>query len=425
MSQTISEKILAKYSGRDTVKPGEYVVIKDFVGPIVYSYGDFDYCGWIYDQVAAAGAKGFARPENCILNGDHNTPPQSISDIELFKAARRTREKTGVKLYDRGEGIGHIVNVEKGDILPGKAFVHFDPQASCAGGIGAFFTNGGRYGSTIFEGYACGEMTLRVPETIKVEINGVLGENLTSRDVWFRVLGDLGPDCALGMVIEFAGTCIDRMPVEQRMVLCGSVTYSGADGGIIKSDRKTRQWFQEELGLDAEMIESDGDAVYERVYTYNAEDFVPMVTYPPEIYTTGPAREFSRIKVDQCVAGTCAGGTLDDLRIMAGILKGRRIHPDVRFIVSPVTRRVYLAAAREGLIADLVEAGAVVLPPTCDVCLGVKAPVADGEVSLSQQTMNTPGRSGSQNGEIYLAGAATIAASAITGYITDPREVKR
>jgi len=423
MAQTLSEKILAKHAGKDKVIPGEYVVLKDFAGPIGYSFTGLNLPQSYQGQLGYIGGK-IAKPENCIINGDHNTPAQTIADVELFKSVRTTAKQLGIeKVYDR-EGIGHVVNIEKGDIVPGKAFVHMDPQAALAGRIGAFYTNGGRLGSYFLEAVALGEITVCVPGTIMVEINGALPYNVMSRDIWFHVLNDIGPDGAHGIVIEFSGSTIDKMCIEQRMVLCGNAGFAGADGAIIQADSETQKWYKENFNLDVNTIKGDEDAVYKKTLSYDAAHFVSMVTYPPEIFTSRPANELSNVKIDQCIMGTCAGGTLDDLRIASAILKGKTIHKDVRFLVSPVTQRVYIQASKEGLLATLAEAGAKILPPTCDVCLGVVGPLAAGEVGLSQQTLNIPGRSGSKDAFIYLASAATIAASALTGYITDPAKYR-
>lgn len=419
MGQTLSEKLLASAAGLKKVLPGEYVTLLDFEGPIGYSFTGFNFPESMRQQLSMIGAD-IARPGKCIVNGDHNTPPQSIKDVELFKSVRQAAGKLGIKkVYDR-EGIGHVVNIEKGDIVPGRTFVHMDPQATLAGGIGAFYTNGGRFGSTFLEAFALGEITVCVPGTLKVEISGELAPFIRSRDIWFKVLNDIGPDGAHGQVIEFQGSAIDEMEIEQRMVLCGSAGFAGADGAIIAADEKTRQWFREQLDLDVTTIQGDSDAAYERVLEYDAGEFVSMVTCPPEVFTSRPAVELNSVKIDQCIVGTCAGGTLDDLKTVAGILKGKTVHSDIRFLVSPVTQRVYAQASRAGYLADLAEAGATIAPPTCDVCLGVMGPLAGGEVCLSQQTLNVPGRSGSSEADIYLASATTIAVSAITGYITDP-----
>jgi len=421
---TLCEKILAKHSHKETVLPGEYIVLKEFVGPVGYSFTGYNFPKMIRDRLSSIGYNRISNPENCILNGDHNIPPQSIDDIELFKSSRAIAEQLGIThIYDRGEGIGHVVNVEKGHVIPGKVFVNQDPLSTNAGGIGALFTNGGRLGGTLFEAFALGQITVCVPGTIKIEINGELGHNVMARDIWFQVLNDLGPDGAHCMVLEFAGSAIQAMCIEERMLLCGGAENTGADGAMIASDAKTQEWFKKNFDIKVETIQGDEDAVYARVLKYNAADFLPMVTYPPKIYTSRPARELSHIQVDLCLMGTCAGGSFNDILMAARILKGKKIHKNVRFILSPVTRRVYVEAAREGLFTILSDAGVMILPPTCDVCLGVKAPLAPGEVSLSQQTVNTPGRSGSPQADIYLASAATIAASSLTGCITDPQAI--
>lgn len=421
MSMTLSEKILARHASKEKVIPGEYIVVKDLVGPICYSFRGVNNAQIIQKQLSVLGVDKIAKPENCILNGDHSIPHQTAADVELFKSVRKIAAQLGInKVYDR-EGIGHVVNIEKGDVAPGKVFVHMDPQAMIAGGVGAYYTNGGRFGSTQWEAFALGHITVCVPGTFKIVINGKLPSNVVSRDVWFKILNDIGPDAAYGMVIEFSGSTIDEMCIEQRMVLCGSASYAGADSAIIKADEKTQQWFKENFRINIDTIEGDEDAGYAKELTYDAKDFVPMVTFPPEVFTAKPAKEFGGVKIDQCIMGTCAGGTLDDLRTTARILEGKKIHKEVRFMVSPVTQRVYVQAAAEGLLKTIAEAGALVLSPTCDVCLGVIGPLVAGEVCLSQQTLNVPGRSGSKDADIYLASAATIATSAITGYITDPR----
>ncbi|OCT12145.1 hypothetical protein A8709_30295 [Paenibacillus pectinilyticus] len=419
MGQTLTEKILAFHAGKEKVVPGEYIVIKEFIGPIGYSFTGLNFPHAIDEHLTKIGAK-IAKPENVIINGDHNTPPQSTADVELFKSVRAKAEELGIKkVYDR-EGIGHVVNIEKGDIVPGRAFVNADPQAALAGGVGALYTNGGRKGGMVLEAFALGELTICVPSTIKIEINGTLPHNVVSRDIWFQVLNDLGPAGAFDSIIEFSGSTIDQMDIEQRMVLCGSVGFCGADGAIMQSDEKTQLWYKDNFDIDVQTIKSDDDASYAQVLSYHAADFVSMVTCPPEIFTSRPASQLSNIKIDQCLLGTCAGGTLDDLRTAATILKGKTIHRDIRFLVSPVTQRVYIQASKEGILTTLAEAGAKIMAPSCDVCVGVQGTLAAGEVSLSQQTLNVPGRSGSTEAHIYLASAATIAASAITGYITDP-----
>ena len=418
MGQTIAEKILSRYMDR-AVAPGEYVEVKDFVGPIGYSFSGSNAVAQMLGIVKAIGAEP-AHPERWIFNGDHNTPARTQEDIKLFRDVRQLAESAGVtKIYDR-EGIGHVVNLEKGDILPGTLFVHSDPQATLAGGVGAYYTNGGRLGSCVMEAYATGQITLCVPETFRIEINGALPDNVTGKDVWMRVLRDIGPDGAFGMMLEYSGTAIDAMSVESRMILCGCAGFCGSDGALTQSDEKTQAWYRDNFGIEVETLRADPDARYARTLTYDAADFLPMVAVPPQVYNTLPVREAEKVRIDQCIIGTCAGGTMEDLRAAARILKDRKIADGVRFIVSPVTQRVYAQASREGLLATLTEAGAQVMCSTCDVCLGVVAPLMEGEVCLSQQTLNTPGRSGSPKASIYLASAATIAASALTGYLTEP-----
>jgi 3-isopropylmalate/(R)-2-methylmalate dehydratase large subunit len=280
MGHTISEKILARYAGKTSVSPGEYIVVKDFVGPIGYSFTGVNFLQAFPGGVLAEGLP-LAKPQNIIVNGDHNTPPKSIADVELSNSVRKLAKELGVsKIYDR-EGIGHVVNVEKGDISPGTLFAHLDPQSANAGGIGAYFTNGGRFGSSILEAFAFGELTLRVPETIKIEVNGELPLYVMGRDIWLTVLSEIGPDSAHGMILEFCGSTIDKLSVEQRMILCCNAAFAGADGAILQSDKVTQAWFKENFNRDVETIHSDDNAEYAKVYRFDATTFVPMVTYPP------------------------------------------------------------------------------------------------------------------------------------------------
>lgn len=422
MGMTIAEKIISKYCGRDHVKPGDYVTLSDYVGPIIYSFKGGDNATSMLQLTQAIGVDGYKKLDHMIYNEDHNNPPQEAAVIEEFKQARASAEKLGMKVYAH-EGIGHVVNVEQGDITPGCLFVHFDPQAANAGGIGALYTNGGRLGSSFIESMALGTLTIRVPETLRIVINGKLNPYVTGRDIWIYIQDLLGPAAAYGMVIEFAGSTVKGLSIEDRMILCGNVSYAGADTAIIAADEKTKQWYQEVAGIDVEMIDDDEDAQFERIIEIDAADIPVMVSVPPQIFTGKPASTLKGIKVDQCIIGTCLGGSIQDLRIIAKMLKGKKIADHVRMLVSPVTQKTYVRAVKEELLIPIAEAGATILPPTCDICLGVLGPLSDGEVGISQQTLNIPGRSGSMKADIYLASAATIAATALTGYITDPNEL--
>lgn len=421
MGQTLCEKILANASGQQTVKPGEYITVKDFTGPIFYSFDGASILGMYLDAAEKISGKKVSNGQKYIYNEDHNSPPVKAESIQFFKDERKRARDVGATCYCR-EGIGHVVNVEQGDILPGKVFIHFDPQASNAGGIGAFYTNGGRFGGHVVEAMAFDEITLCVPETIKIVIDGTLKPYISAKDVWFAVQNDLGPDGAIGAVVEFDGTAIEAMEIDQRMILCGEISYVGADTALIRSDAKTCAWYKNNFNIDADEISGDADAQYAKVLHYRAEEIKPMVTYPPEVFTSCLASELKNVAIDQCIIGTCIGGSLSDLRVAANILDGHAIKDGIRFIVSPVTQYVYSQAAKEGLLSVLADAGAIIIAPTCDVCFGSVGPLNPGEVSLSQQTLNVPGRSGSPDASIYLASAATIAASAITGYITSPEE---
>lgn len=419
MGYTLCEKILADAAGKEAVKPGEYITVKKYSGPVFYSFKGVSTLGNNLKLAEKISGKKITDGSNYVYNEDHNSPPVDPASIDFFKGERKLAKSVGARCYIR-EGIGHVVNVEKGEILPGQVVAHFDPQAANCGGVGAFYTNGGRFGGNIVEAMAFHELTICVPETIKVIIDGELKPYISAKDVWFTVQNDIGPDGAIGAVVEFDGTAIENMEIDQRMILCGEISYVGADSALIKSDARTVAWYKDNFNIDAVEIAADEDAKYTKVLRYRGEDIVPMVTYPPEVFTSCPAKELEHVAIDQCIMGTCIGACLSDLRIAANILKGKTIHENVRFVVSPVTQYVYSRAADAGYLSVLADAGAIVIAPTCDVCFGHVAPLTDGEVGLSQQTLNVPGRSGSHKAFIYLASAATIAASALTGHITSP-----
>jgi len=423
MGETISEKIIAKAAGKKSVAPSEFVGVRPDLGPIMYAFAANDPPRRIKHTLKNLGIERILHPEKVMIFFDHNQPAKTVECAELYKSVREGVQDLGIKHFYAMKGIGHIVLAEYGLARPGMLIVHGDPHAATVGGIGAFVTNGGRYGSTPDEILATGEITIRVPETLECKVTGNLGKGVMSRDIWQHLIGEIGPDGAIGRVIEYDGPAIQKLSIDSRMTICNPVVFAGAETGIVNPDKETVDWVKERTTEPFDLLSSDSDAEYADTLEYDASKIEPLVAAPPDVYVTKTVVEVEGLEIDQAVLGTCAGGRMEDLRIAAKILKGRKINPSVRMLVVPATQDIYINGIREGLIETLARAGAVICAPTCDICWGRMGQLATGEISISQQTLNIPGRSGSDKAKIYLASAATIAASAVEGKITDPRNL--
>jgi 3-isopropylmalate/(R)-2-methylmalate dehydratase large subunit len=409
MGQTISQKILARACGRDHVTPGEIV----FAKPDLL---------WLYDW---HGFDGLMRNINIdsdkvALNIDHYFSPSTEGVAKLHQNFRNTVKKYDIKkFYDVNKGgIGFHLFAEEGHIRPGMMVMHIDPHVSTMSALGAYCVG---VGGDVMAGFLTGEIWLRVPETLKVTLTGSFKPGVTSRDLFERLLHDLGPDGAQGMVIEFCGPAICDMGIDARLVLCNSVQYLSAETAIIAADDVVVDYLKDKTDKPFEVVTSDADAVYAREVAYDVSTLEPMVVTPPDVFYVKSVSEVVGKKIQQAMIGTCAGGRLEDLRVAAQIVKGKKIHPDVRFLVFPITPKTHRDASHEGLIDILVEAGAMMGPGTCGPCFGGFAQLLPGEVCLSTGTMNVPGRMGSTEAEIYMANAACVTASALTGAIADPR----
>lgn len=410
MGYTISQKILAKKSGKEHVHPGE----------IIYAKPDLL---WLYDW---PGFDGLMRnilidPERVGINIDHFFSPSTEAIAKLHRNFRATAKKYNIKkFYDIGKtGIGFQLFAEKGNIRPGMLVMHIDPHVSTMSALGAYCIG---VGGDVMAGFLTGEIWLRVPETLKVTLTGTFQDGVTSRDVFEKLLQDLGPDGAQGKVVEFTGPAVRAMNIESRMVLCNSVQYLSAETAIVGPDEKTFAYLQGRTTIPYEIFESDPDAQYAQEVTYDVYEIEPMVVTPPDVFYVKSVKDAAGKKIDQALIGTCAGGRIDDLRIAARILKGKKVHPDVRFLVFPITPQTQSDANKEGLIDILIEAGALIGPSTCGPCYGGFGQLLPGETCLSTGTLNIPGRMGSTEAEVYMANPATVAASALQGEIVDPRE---
>jgi 3-isopropylmalate/(R)-2-methylmalate dehydratase large subunit len=415
LGKTISEKIISEHVGRD-VRCGDFVVAKvdvvmaqDGTGPLsVQELKKMD-MERVFDK------------ENSIIFIDHASPSSRKELSNAQKLLREFSRKTGAFLSDVGEGVCHQRLVEDW-VNPGNLVVGADSHTCTSGALGAFSTG---MGSTdIALAFALGKVWLKVPETHKFVINGVLPSGVYSKDIILHIIGKIGADGATYKAMEFEGETIENLSMSSRFTITNMAVEAGGKTGLIGTDEITRKYLKERgRGDKFREIESDSDANFEKVLEIEADKLEPLIAFPHTVDNVRGVSEIEDVKIDQVFIGTCTNGRLEDLRIAASILKGRKRHPDTRLIVIPASREVFLDALREGLIEIFLEAGAAVESPGCGPCVGVhKGVLADGERVLSTQNRNFEGRMGNPESFIYLASPASAAATAIEGRITDPRE---
>ena len=413
----IAEKILAAASGREEVKPGEIVEAKV----------DMAMANEITGPLAIQAFKKIGAPRvwdrrRIVLVLDHQVPADSVRSAELHKIMRTfAKEQRIPLLYDIGYGgVCHQVMVEKGHVKPGKLIVGADSHTCTYGALGAFGTG---IGSTEMAGvFATGEIWLRVPSTIRIDLSGSFLTCVAPKDVILYVIGKIGADGATYKAIEFTGTAIHKISVSGRMTLCNMTVEMGAKTGIISPDEVSLAYVESRTDESFMLIGSDSDAVYEKTLTVDIEKIEPQVACPHAVDNVKPVKEVEGVEINQAFIGSCTNGRLEDLKIAAKFLKGKKIAKGVRLIVTPASQEIYLQALQHGLLEVFVKSGAYVCNPTCGACFGGHMGLlASGEVCISSSNRNFVGRMGSPEAEIYLASPATVAASALAGKIVDPR----
>lgn len=411
----MAEKILARASGRAWVQAGDEIEARpDFV----ISYDFPGYTDVFFREAREEfGVDKIATPERYVLFIDHMIPAAAPKEEELHRGTRAWGAAQGVPVHER-KGIGHQVSAELGYASPGAFIVHFDGHVSQLGAFGAY-AFGARKG--VLEAYVSETVALRVPPTVKIVLNGRLQPGVMARDVFHHLVRVLGPSSCAFKAVELAGPVIDAMSIEGRQTICGQAMFLGATTMLIAPDARTLAWLEGRQRLDLAPVHADADAVYERVVEIDVSALEPIVVVPPSPANTRDLSAHLGLEVHTGYLGSCASGRLEDLRIAAQVLRGRQIRPGFQLHVVPTSQAIMAQAAREGLIEILVEAGAFVSSPTCDYCYGRIATMADGQRAVSTGTLNTPGRMGSVDSEIYLCNAAVVAASALEGCLADPR----
>jgi 3-isopropylmalate/(R)-2-methylmalate dehydratase large subunit len=415
---TLVEKILAAHIGKEKVSPGEFINVRvdlilanDITAPIAIREFQRIGVGKVFD------------PKKVVMVPDHFVPNKDIASAEQAKLMREFCYEQGVIYFEVGRmGIEHVLLPEQGLVLPGDVVIGADSHTCTYGALGALATG---MGSTdIAAAMATGDIWMKVPPTIKLIYHGTLGEWVGGKDLILFTIGDIGVDGALYSAMEFTGEAIDALSIDGRFTMANMAIEAGAKAGVFRVDNKTQLYIKSRAKRPYMVYEPDGDAEYSQVIEYDVSALEPQVALPHSPANTKPISQVGDIEINQAVIGSCTNGRLEDLRLAAEILKGKKVHPRVRCIILPGSQQVYLDALREGLIGIFIRAGAAVSTPTCGPCLGGHMGVlADGERCISTTNRNFVGRMGSPKSEVYLSNPAVAAASAIKGRITSPEEV--
>ena len=411
MGQTLAEKIISEHAGK-TVKAGELVIanvdvcaVQDGTGPLTVQ------------EFKKLGKDKLKNPERTILFIDHASPSPKKELSNMHTTLRDFSRDYGAVLSEVGSGVCHQRLIET-FVNPCEILVGADSHTCTSGALGAFATG---MGSTdIAVAMALGKTWLKVPQTFKIEVTGKFKEGIYSKDLMLHLIGMIGADGATYRALEFCGDTIDNMEMSERFTLANMAVEAGAKAGLFVADEKTKQYLKEHGREDKfRTLKPDSDANYERIIKINTEDIKHTVSCPHTVDNTKTVDELDRIiKVDQVYVGTCTNGRIEDMRTVAKILKGNRVNDNVRMLICPASRDIYIKALDEGLIKIFMEANATILPPGCGPCVGVHAGIlADGEVCLTTQNRNFQGRMGNTNGFIYLSSPYVAAYSAIRGYI--------
>ncbi len=417
MSMTISEKLLARAAGKQEVHAGEIIqarvdkaMMDDILGPRIQ----------IAEQLEKLGCSVWD-PERVTVISDHYTPPANATQAEIVKFTREWSAANGVEHYYEFAGPCHQVMVEKGRVLPGELVVGTDSHTCTYGALGAFSTG---IGSTEMLGVlVTGEIWLKVPQSIRVRFEGALPRGVMAKDMALCSIGRIGHNGATYRALEYCGSTVESLPMDERLCIANMAVEAGAKNGVIACDEVTLAYLREKGIPRGEIFQSDPDADYYADYCFSAGDLKPLAACPHEVDNVHPLEELEPTPIHQAYIGSCTGGRFHDLKAAAELLKGKKVAKGVRLLVSPASREVWAACDKAGILSALSDAGAVILGSSCGACLGVHSgAIGAGEVCVSSTNRNFIGRMGSKRGQVYLASPISVAASAVTGRLTDPRE---
>ena len=419
MGQTLAEKILQKHTDQEIAGPGQIVqcrvdmvLANDITAPLAIK------------SFRAMGAKEVFDRDKVALVCDHFTPNKDIDSAEQVKVVREFAEEKGVThYYECGEvGVEHALLPEKGIVGPGDVVVGADSHTCTYGGLGAFATG---MGSTdIGAAMALGETWFKVPPTIKVNLTGTPGEFVGAKDFVLNQIGQLGVSGALYKALEYSGEVVDNMSLEGRMTIANMAIEAGGKVGLFPVDAKTMEYAKAAGFAGGELMTADADAEYERILDIDVTGMAPQVACPHLPDNVKPVDETAGLKIHQAIIGSCTNGRIEDMRLAASVLKGRKVDPKVRCIILPATPAIWKACMREGLMEIFMDAGCIVGPPTCGPCLGGHMGIlAGGERSIATTNRNFKGRMGSLESEVFLSNPAVAAASAVAGEIINPAKL--
>jgi len=419
MAMTITEKIMARNSGRDHVKPGELVWVD------VESVMTMDYLGkTCFNKFRSLGKTEVFNKDKVICVSDHLVPPPNQKFATMLNEWREVvKEHDITHFYDLGrQGIAHQIMVEQGHVLPGTISIGTDSHANTYGAVGAVGNAVGVTDAAV--AMATGKAWFRIPTSVKFNIIGEWQPYIMAKDLSLHIMGMMHWNGHLiYKALEFTGPAISDLDIAGRMTLCNMTVDLGAKNGIIAPDNKTADYLDGVAKGSWDMIASDDDAEYEAEYEINVSNLGPTIALPDKLDDTVPVEKVVGTKFNKAFVGTCTNGRLEDLAVMAKIMKDKQIHRDVNMIVVPASQTVYLDALRAGYLETLILAGAAIDTPSCAACAGIHTGVAgDGDIVLSAGNRNMKGRMGSKNAQIYLTSPAVVAASSIRGEITDPRD---
>ena len=414
MGETVIEKIIRNNVGH-AVKPGDIVTVNvDRV--MIHDI----FIPFVAEKFEEMGFKKLWDPDKVVLIYDHLVPASQLDDTRHFHVGDAFAEKYGMKNVHRSDGICHQLMTEAGYVKPGNIVFGTDSHTTTYGCVGAFSSGIGYTEMASILG--TGTMWIKVPETIKVVIDGELPANVMSKDVILRLIGDLGADGATYRALEFTGSAVKNMSVASRMTIANMAIEAGAKCALFTPDEKTAEYCEIELNDFQKSLVGDGDAAYLKMMTYRGEDFVPVMACPSQVDKIRDVSTLEGTEIDQVFIGSCTNGRLEDLAAAAEVLKGKKVADYVKLIVTPASRKIYRQAIELGILDTLAEAGAMITHPGCGLCCGRAGGIlTDGERVVATNNRNFLGRMGTSKVEIYLASPKTAAACAVAGKIVSPK----
>lgn len=418
MGHTVAEKILARAAGKETVSPGDHVVCdvdvamtQDIHSPAVV------------ELLQEQGPVEVWDPDRWVVVFDHVAPSHTKEDADTKRVVREFLREHGISnFYDVGSGISHEVLPEHGHVRPGELVVGTDSHTVSHGAFGAAGTGIGD--TDMVYALRTGQTWFRVPKTIEFRLDGAFDDRVATKDVLLHIAGEYGTDVARYRSVEFTGRAVEEAALDDRITLSNMSIELGAKFGFTPADDAVVDYVSERTDEPFEPVHADEDAEYERTYRIDVSELDPQVAVPHDVQNVVPVGETAGVELDQVFVGTCTNGKYEDLKAAAELLEGRQIDSSIRMVVTPASRDIQRRIERDGILATFLDAGATVTNPTCGACIGLgMGLLGDDEVCLAAQNRNFRGRMGSNDSEIYISSPETAAASALTGRITDPREV--